>query len=84
MFDKKEFKEERRRLRKNIGEQLWHLRQARKLSIKELSAMSKIPAHFIESLELYGLTHLSIFELQWLASFYGKCVKVELVGKEDL
>lgn len=84
MFTRNELKKERLRLRKEITEQLWQLRQNKKLTIKEVSALSKIPPYFIESLELFGLMSLPIIELQRLANFYDKYVKIRLVNKEDL
>lgn len=84
MFTKKEFKEERRRLRADLCGQIFQLRQTKGLTLSDLSILSGIPIHRVEALELFGLMKLHITELQILANCYNKYVKIELVDKEEL
>lgn len=83
MFTKKESREELKRLRKEVSSQLWHLRRDRGLEIKEVAVLSKIPVQIVESLELFGLMNVHINDLQRLAGFYGRYVKVKLLTQEE-
>ncbi len=66
----------------DLSEQIWHLRRDKRLSLTELSLQSKIPTHHLEAFENKGYP-FNLGTLAYLASFYDKRLKIELVDIED-
>ena len=66
----------------DLSVQLTRLRQDKNLSIADLSALSKIPDFWLESLESKSFP-FNIGYLTQLASFYDKRIKIELVDVVD-
>lgn len=84
MEDKKEFKEDRFRIKKELCSQLLDLRLNKGITMTEAAYRCKLPSYLVESLELYGLFNAHITDLQRLANIYGRRIQIRLVAEEEL
>ena len=82
MLNKKQHKACFKRTFNELSEQVWHLRRNKRLSLTELSIQSQIPSHHLEAFENKGYP-FNLGTLAYLASFYDKRIKIELVDVED-
>ena len=82
MLNKQTRKKALRQTFYDLSTQLAKLRKDKNLSIADLSALSKIPDFWLESLESKSFP-FNIGYLTQLASFYDKRIKIELVDVVD-
>lgn len=61
---------------REFGKHLWLLRHQRHMYLKNVAAVTKIPAYAIEGMELGRIMRYKY--LQQLLKFYGKKVKISL------
>lgn len=82
MLNKQTRKKALRQTFYDLSAQLAKLRKDKNLSIADLSALSKIPEFWLESLESKSFP-FNVGYLTQLASFYDKRIKIELVDVVD-
>ena len=82
MLTRKQHRTAFKRTFDELSEQVWHLRRNKRLSLTELSLQSQIPSHHLEAFENKGYP-FNLGTLAYLASFYDKRLKIELVDVEE-
>ena len=82
MLTRKQHRTAFKRTFDELSEQVWHLRRNKRLSLTELSLQSQIPSHHLEAFENKGYP-FNFGTLAYLASFYDKRIKIELVDVDD-
>ncbi len=82
MLTKKQHKASFKRTFRELSTQLWNLRRDRKMTIVDLSISSHTPIKYLEAFENKGYP-FNFGTLAYLASFYDKRIKIELVDVDD-
>lgn len=76
MITKKRAQQNLRQTKKDFGRQLFELRAEKRISISDISNELCIPIHCIERLELGTLFNFNIGEVNQLARYFNKRLKI--------